>query len=214
MLVSDIITRVRNIAGDVDVLQFTDADIMRWINDGMRECAMDNDLLQKTATTTVTSGTSEYALPTDILRLHSVKYDNQKLPVLTLEEFDEQFTTDGSDTGVPINCLIWAGFVRLWPTPTNSVDELKIDYIRTPVDVTLAADTPDLPVGYHPRLVDYCLAQVAQQDDDLGRYQLKMDEFRSGVQKLKDQGESNADLYPNISVDVRDTGEGYWDYYG
>lgn len=213
MLVSDIITRVRNIAGDTDVLQFTDDDIMRWINDAMRECAVDNDLLQKSASSTVTSGTSEYSLPTDILRLHSVKYNNQKLPILTLEEFDEQFTTDGTDTGTPINCLIWAGVVRLFPTPDNSTDTLKIDYIRTPADVTAPANTPDLPVGYHQRLLDYCLAQVAQQDDDLGRYQLKMDEFRTGVQKLKDQGESQADLYPSISVDARDMGEGAYDYY-
>lgn len=212
MLVSDVITRVRRAAGDEDVLQFSDDDIMRWINDGVRECAVENDLLQKTATSTVTSGVDEYALPTDILRLHSVKYDNQRLPVLTLEEFDNQWTTDGTDSGTPINCLIWAGNVRLFPTPDNSTSTLQIDYIHDAAQVTLATDEIPLPVGYHRRIVDYCLAQVAEQDDDMEKYQLKMAEFQTGVQKIKDQGEANADLYPSISTSARDMGE-YWDYY-
>jgi hypothetical protein len=212
MLVSEIISRVRDIAGDKDVLQFTDASLIQWINDGQRECAIDNNLFQKSATSNTVVGTQEYALPADIAKLYSIKYDNSKLRVLTLEEFDEVFESDGTERGTPINTVIWAGKARLYPVP-DAVKTLKIDYISQPTEVANLNDTPALPVAYHRRLVDYCLAMVAQQDDDLNRYQLKMDEFRTGVQNLKGDNEVEQDSYPYISVDARDMGDGYFDYY-
>jgi hypothetical protein len=211
MLVSDIITRVRKIAGDTDVNQFDDATIMAWINDGMRECAINNNLFQVEATQNTVIGTNQYSLPSDIAKLHSVKYDNVKLPDMTLQEFDEQFTTDGTDRGTPVNYVIWAGKIKLYPVP-DAIKTLTIDYIRQPTEVTAVGNTPELPPIYHLRLVDYCLAQVAQQDDDLQRYQMKMDEFRTGVQSIQDKDEVNVDAYPHMSVSSRDMGDGYYDY--
>jgi hypothetical protein len=213
MNVEQIIKRVRDIAGDTDVLQFTDATLIEWINDGMRECAINNDLFQKSITQAAAVGTSEYTLPADIAKLHSVRYDNAKLTVLTLEEFDEQFDSSGTETGTPQNVVIWAGKLRLWPAP-DSVKNIKVDYIAQTTEVAENNDTPALPVAYHRRLVDYCLAMVAQQDDDLNRYQLKMQEFETGVQKLTGDHEMEQDVYPYISVDSRDMGSGaFWGDY-
>lgn len=209
MLVSDVILRVRNIAGDTAALQFTDATLITWINDGIRECAVVNNLLQKRATQLSVVGTDSYNLPTDILKLHSVKYDDRKLPVLTLQEFEEQMgTSTNTFSGEPVTSYVWAAKLVLYPKP-GSIKTLVIDYIYDPALVTITTDDliTRLPVGYHSRLVDYCLAQVAQQDDDANRYALKMEEFRTGVQNLKDQPEDTYDLYPSISVTARDMGD-------
>jgi len=207
MLVSDIISRVRNIAGDVEAIQFTDDTLFQWINDGMREAASDNNLLQITATVATTPGTVEYSLPVDILKLHSIQYDDTEVPLITLDEAQSRGYIN-SDEGFPIAAWVWAGKIRLSPIP-NTSKNLKVSYSRSPVEVTAADNTPELPVMYHMRLVDYCLAQVAQQDDDLTRYQVKMEEFRSGVHNLKDQPEWENNLYPMISVSE---GDSY--YYG
>ena len=214
MKVQDIITRVRNIAGDTNTLQFTDAQVLDWINDGVRECAIQNNLLQKRATSTVTSGTAAYALPVDILKLHSVRYDGAKLSVKTLQEFEDLVSGTDTSNGTPQYCYVWAGFINLYPAPDNSTSVMVVDYSYDPATLLIAdvaTDTPALPVGYHARLVDYCLAQVAQQDDDLNRYQMKMQEFTTGVQNLKDLPEWENDLYPSISISPRDMGE---EYYG
>lgn len=211
MDVAAIISRVRRTAGDIDVLQFEDADIIRWINDAMRECASDNQLLQVRATSTTSVGTAEYGVPTDILKLHSVLVDGQKLPVVTLDEYDSHHGSTLT-SGTPVGCYIWAGKITLFPIPDQSAP-LVINYTRNPTEVAVATDVPELPVSYHQRLVDYCLAQVAQQDDDMTRYQMKMDEFRTGVQNLKDHPEWENNLYPTIAVAGADLGG--WDgYYG
>lgn len=208
MKVQAIITRVRNISGDNDAIQYSDSSIRTWINDATRECAASNLLLQKKGTLAVVSGTKEYALPDDILKLHSIKYNGERLSVYTLEEAEHR-GDNPSDSGTPSYCYIFAGNIELYPTPASDTDTLEIYYSRQPVDVQGSEDEPDLPQSYHARLVDYCLAQIAQQDDDLNRYQLKMQEFRTGVQTLKDMPEWNNDLYPYITVGGHDYGNGY-----
>lgn len=211
MKATDVISRVRSIAGDNNVLQFTDANVIDWINDGMRECVTDNSLLQKTATQNTTAGVGTYALPADILKLHTIKYDYDKLPVLTQEEWDKEFDGDGSTKGSPVNAVVWAGSVTLFPVPPDA-KLLQIYYIRSPLEVTDATKTNELelPILYHRRIVDYCLAMVAEQDDDMNRYTAKMDEFKTGVANIKDHPESTVDLYPSISVADRDMGDGYY----
>lgn len=213
MKASDIISRVRTIAGDIAVNQFTDQNIIDWINDAQRECVTDNLLLQKTATQNTINGTAGYTLPPDILKLHSIKYDNSKLRVVTQEEFDESWSDDGTIKGTPTIANLWAGTLNLYPTP-DSVKQLQILYIRSPVDTSIAnqGNELELPVLYHRRIVDYCLAMVAEQDDDMARYQAKMQEFKTGVANIKDHPESTVDLYPSISVDVRDMGDGGYFY--
>lgn len=218
MLVENIITRVRNIAGDTNVLQFTDAMLLDWINDGIRECAINNNLLQKRATSSTVIGDATYSLPTDILKLHSATFEGSRLEVETLQEWQELH--DGAsvtDTGLPRRAYIWAGELTLSPTP-DRVGSLVLNYTYDPAVITtdgtnFTPDTPALPVGYHSRIVDYCLAQVAQQDGDLNLYAQKMQEFETGVQKLKDQHETEEDLYPYISVSSRDMGWGLDGYY-
>lgn len=213
MKVSEIITRVRDTAGDTNVLQFTDATLVNWINDGVRECAVDNNLLQKRASQTVASGAASAVLPADILKIHSIKANGQKLKIMTLDEFDRE--TDGATaSGTPQIAYLWAGALNLYPTPSEAV-QVTIDYIYNPADLTSSGGSfgdqvPVLPVGYHQRLVDYCLAQVAQQDDDLNRYAVKMEEFRTGVAKLNDTDRTEEDSYSMIGISTRDAGEEYW----
>lgn len=218
MKVIDVITRVRVTTGDTTVAQFTNDQVLAWINDGIRECAVGNNLLQKTANQDSVVGTGNYTLPTDILKMHSILYDNKKIDMLNKEEFDERYSGVGlatSDRGVPSVGFIWAGILNLYPIP-DSVKQISIAYLYDPplhlID-NVETEEVGLPVGYHARIVDYCLAQVALQDDDLNKYQMFLQAFTTGVQSLKDQPEWDYDLYPHISTASRDMGN-YYDYFG
>ena len=220
MKVGSVITRVRSIAGDTNVMQFTDSDIIDWLNDGIRDCVISNNLLQKDASSSTAVGVAEYQLPSDIIKLHSVTVDGSKLGGLTFEEWQQRHGAPeaSSETGRPVLFYIWAGKLVLYPSP-DQVFSLKISYINSPVELSYAgtngvADSTTknqnlpLPVEYQPRLVDYCLAQVAQQDGDNNTYALKMQEYATGVSQLKDKPEYQDDMYPFINVSNRDSG---WD---
>jgi hypothetical protein len=215
MLASDIATRVRRTFGDDAGILITDADILRWINDAQREIAVKANLLQVRATTAVAPGVNEVAVPANILRLHSVKFQNVKLIALSQNEAD-QFDLGAVPTtsrATPTHYWLFANTLTLYPAPnTTDPDDLKMYYTRTPVEVTALGDTPELPVEYHNRIVEYCAAQAAEMDNDNGRYQLKMGQFEAGVSELKGLGEQDQnDVYPTITVSSADSGSDYRD---
>lgn len=211
MFYSDIIRRVRNAAGDINVLQFTDAMLTDWINDAVRECAIQNTLLQKTATQNTVVGQQEYNLPTDILKLHSIHVNGEKMKIMTQQEWEE--LSGGQPAGtvgnsIPFQVFVWATKVNLYPPP-SSVVPLKIMYIYDPPDWNGTNPTttiPPLPNAYHHRLVPYCLAQVAQQDENQALYTNLMIQFQSGVIDLTVLHQEEEDLYPSIAVSSRDMG--------
>jgi hypothetical protein len=126
---------------------------------------------------------------------------------------EQDYNLAAVDQGTPEVAWVWAGLIELYPVP-NSIKNLDIYYTRQPVLVTTTANTPELPLQYHQRLVDFCLAQVAQMDDNQELYMLKMEEFRTGVSKLKDLPEWENDLYPFTQACEADShyGESGWWY--
>jgi hypothetical protein len=211
MLVSEIFARFRRQIGDDGTVQFTDADLLRWINDACREIAQDNDILQVKATSPTTSGTAEYLLPSNILKLHSVRWKGNKLSALGINEWDDfisQSTVDASVPGDPTHVLQWANSITLFPKPVTSSSDLTLLYSRQPVPVTLSTQEPDVPDTYHLSIVRYCLAQAAEMDDDAELYRAKMNEFTDDVMKKRSDRDIEDDVYPSISVAARDTSWG------
>src|ERR1044072_206544 len=177
MNVQDVVTRVRRTFGDEAAVQVTDADIIRWINDGQVEVVKANDqALQKTDLLDLVAGTSQYAAPTDMLILRSLRF---KMPDMTsfstlkyrnMQQFDEALDGwDGSlyGTGKPFLYTMYEGQIILFPTPDTSVtDGLKVLYNQRPTDVDDVADTLALPLIYHNTIFKYCMWQASLLDED------------------------------------------------
>lgn len=222
MLVADIVRRVRDSAGDTAVLQFTQATLTDWINDAVRECVLENSLLQAKVTTSTVIDQADYSLPENIFKIHSVIYNGYKLEILTREQWEDRNASEpetGTDTTQtsPFQCYIYAGFLTLWPTP-NAVNTLVLNYTKMPETIThstsagadvWAPNIPPIHEAFHSRIVHYCLAQVAMQDDDFDKYTALMEGFKSGVMDLKHIKDQEEDLYPFISVSSRDMGNDY-----
>lgn len=222
MLVTDIIRRVRESTGDIAVLQFTNSNITDWINDAIREIVIDNSLLQARASASTVVNQSDYNLPPDIFKIHSVLVNGRKMQAQTLEEWEAAYATAEGEVpkGFPKSFYIYAGVMTLSPTPTE-IHSLVINYTKMPTSIayspgpspsddTWTPATPAIPEAYHNRIVTYCLAQVAFQDEDINKYQMLMQEFHTGVRDLSRIKDQQEDLYPFISVSDRDMG----DYYG
>lgn len=214
MLVSDIISRVRRTIGDNNSVEVTDADIIRWINDGMREIILSSDLLQTKAYTSPLANVSHYQLPTDILKTHSLKYKGVSLEFVSLEQAEKLFPNkdDASNypSGTPTHYWIWGGELYLYPAPEiTGSNEIVLYYNRMPVEVTATSDTPEIPSTYHNRLVEYCMAQAYELDENLGGAAAKMQQFQGNLQSMRSLGEwENQDFYPFIT-DLADNSGAY-----
>lgn len=207
MLVSEIATRVKRQFGDEAGAQITDADIIRWVNDAMMEITRTNNLLQISATTTTVANQAEYDLPVEILSLRTIKYKNIRLIGLSMEDFDTMLADDTAK-GEPQAYYIYARKVTLFPAPSvGGATDLKVFYNRRPTDVTAVGNTPEIPVQYHTRIVEYAIAQAAELDDNLQQYAMKMGQFKEGIDNLRDDNTAEEnDEYPSISASARDMG--------
>lgn len=200
MLVQDIVRRVREISGDTAIVQFSNATITDWINDGIRECVQNNSLLETKANGLTVVDQRTYTLPEDIFKVHSILVDTEYLEILSLHEWESR-SFDLTAKGAPTVGCVYAGKLDLYPIP-EKVSPLYVNYTRIPKEIRYINDgtnegyspnSPEIPAAFHSRLVTYCLAQVALQDDDYAKYQATMLEFETGVvslQHLKNQTEA------------------------
>lgn len=195
MNVQDIVTRVRRIFGDDAAVQVTDADIIRWINDGQVEIVKNNDsALQTTGFINLIAGQSSYTLPADLLVLRSLRYKYatmdsfSRLIYKNMQQFDEE--VDGWDgtafsASNPVFFTTYEGAVTLFPTPdTSNVGGLKILYNKKPVDVVTLVDALALPLIYHNTIVKYCMWQASLLDEDHEPGMMYRSDFQSDMDSL------------------------------
>lgn len=208
--VSDIITRVKRQVGDEADIQITSDDIMRWINDAQREIAVEQNLLQAKATTDVVLGQTEYTIPNDTLTLRTVKHNGIKLQPYSLAEAEEYISdydnTANYPSGTPTHFWVFANRITVYPKPdTGLTAGLEIYYTRQPTVVSALSDIPEVPVVYHNRLTEYCLQQAYELDEDWQAASQKQNQFRTGLDRLKDQTDwVERDFYPSITSVVDD----------
>lgn len=207
MNVGEIATRVKRQFGDEAGAQITDADIIRWINDAQREIAVNNNLLQVSGTVPTTAGNGEYSLPADLLTLRNVYVDGRKLNGISYEDAVEQDLEESTATGEVQKYWIFANKFNLYPVP-GTTGSLRVHYTKRPVDVAVTGDIPEVSQQYHNRIVEYCIAQAYELDDNVESYRSKMQQFQDGMEKLKGHEDWQTQaVYPSITVSAND----YWE---
>lgn len=213
MLVSEIATRVRRQMGDDTSQIIQDADIIRWVNDAQLEICSSVDVLAQTSTAATIANNPDYTMPIDTNRVYSVKWQGQRLRQVSLQQAEEMYPSKDDSVnypkGSPSVFWTWGNVISLYPAPsTTGASDLRIFYYRNPVVITATTQTPELPLDFHPRIVEYCIAQAADIDDDNTKYSVKINEFKGGIQNTLGQ-DREVQYYPFITDYV---GEEWYPY--
>lgn len=207
MIVADVISRVTRTFGDESNAQITEADIIRWINDGQNEIAQVQELLESTATTVTTAGRVDYDLPDTLVRLKAVYYDDMKLPNLSTQEFDEwirQWNDGSKGSGDSYVYTSWGNKVTLFPAPVDE-KELKLYFSCFPKPVSAKTDDLSLPLRYHNRIVEYVLQQAFELDENWDAASYKGQQLSNSMSNvLGDEQLDEVGEYPTILVRAED----------
>ncbi len=207
----DVIQRVKTQFGDNSGAQLTDDVILRWINDGQQEIVNNNPILKDTKFANVVAGTAEYTFPADKVQfIEAVYVDNRPVKNVSPQSFRDFILPD--DPNRVANSKypdIWyerAGVITFYPTPNESfTNGLKMEYVKMPTAVTSAGSTLGIPDRYLTHLVNYCMMQALEYDENYSAAQLKAAQFRDGLDRLNyKENISQLDMYPGISPDVND----------
>lgn len=216
MNVSDVMTRVRRSFGDESGVQITDADLLRWINDGQRELVKHNEtVLETTATANIVAAQQEYTLPADLLILKHITFkadgwtSYNPLKAFSFSQFNMMVDSWDGTQNPPDSPSIYTRYANkliLFPIPSkNLTSALKIYYNRKPTDVTNPADALDIPYQYHEVLVKYCQSQAYEMDEDWDAAQIKDAATASDIALLRGREDWNIqEFYPTITVREED----------
>ena len=207
----DVITRVKTQFGDNSGAQLTDDVILRWINDGQQEIVNSNPILKDTKLSSIVAGTAEYTFPEDKVQfIEAVYVDGRPVKNLSPQSFRDFILADDPTRAASAKYPdIWyerAGVITFYPTPNESfTNGLKLEYVKMPTPVTSSASTLGVPDRYLNHLVNYCMTQALEYDENYSAAQYKLAQFRDGLDRLSyKENISQTDMYPSVAPDVND----------
>lgn len=224
MNVQDVVTRVRRTFGDESGVQITDDDLIRWINDAQAKIGRENEgLMEATATANIVQNQMEYDVPADFSILRSLKFKGYRIKYMSFAEFNEYI--DGYSAapgispygpGIPEIFMVWENKITLFPKPNENVTNgLTIYYIKHPASVGTLADALTVPLSYHNTVIDYCLQQAYELDEDYQKAELKKATVADDLMKLNDRNKwGSQEYYPRITTLPEDENYGNYGYWG
>ena len=209
--VTDIITSVKRQFGDESGVQINDSDIIRWVNDGQREIVDTNTTInQKLAKTNVVANQDTYPLSSDpnltnISRITSVRLNDTLLRAITVQQAENYLVGDGN-TGDPVAWYEEEGNLILYPKPTTGYTlGLTFRFTALPTKVTTNADALTIPDSYYSALVQYCLAQAYELDENAQMASMKAQQFEKTLGLHSNRTVTNNSDFPTIRLDLEDS---------
>ena len=207
----DVITRVKTQFGDNSGAQLTDGTIIRWINDGQQEIVNNNAILKDTKIGNIVAGQAEYTFPQDKVQYIEALYvEGRPLKNLSPQGArDFILATDPKLESKSDYPELWyerGGIITVYPVPQKSFPNgLKMEFVKMPSMITTYSDLLSVPDRYINELVNYCMIQALEYDENYPAAQYKLSQFKEGLDRLHyKENISQSDLYPVVSPDPAD----------
>lgn len=165
MTPSELELAARNRYNAVDDPHYSSAMIMDIIYQASMQLAIECHCIERTYTTTSTSGTREYSYPTNAIAIRRVEYKGQKLLPSTLERDPKSTASTATPTGTPREYAIWEDDLILFPTPNATGDTIKVFTYNEPQAVSTSS-TLEVPSEYHLDMIDLILSVMYAKDQN------------------------------------------------
>lgn len=212
---NDLELRLKRIFGDQAHIQLAENDLNSWMTAAQTEIAVAASLLQVKA---AASGTMpNMVLPADMLELHAVWWLNDVSvsspfyqPLKFMSFADAQATANdngGSGALVPHSYWIFGETLTFVPYIPGVTGQVQLFYTRQPTPITGIQRDFDIPITYHERILEFCLKQAYEMDENYEASAFKTTEFKDNLGEQIDQDAwAQHATYPTISVRPEDDG--------
>jgi hypothetical protein len=175
-----LLTELRDRLDETTARQWTDPMLRGWINDAARDIARKSETLQDREDVAVVSGTREYTLPADIIRVHRAEYKATGDTLVYPLEYRDFNSMDGVwhtqqevSEATPMFFTMW-GYpptlkMVLYPTPSIA-GVVKVFYYKVPANLATdgsdAGVALDCPEGWEDLILDFAEYRALRRDAD------------------------------------------------
>lgn len=207
----EIIEAVNRQVGDEAEIQFTQPDIIRWINQGQLEISIKNSTINEAvAVTNIVKDQDKYpiiadAAFADLNKLQTILYNGRPLKNLTFTEAMDYIIDGSSDSGTPSIWYVKAGVLNLWPKPdTDITGGLTIYYNKKPKKVASAGEMLGVPDSFYNAILQYVISQAMEMDENWQAAGVKQQQFEVSVNSQQYMTIEQSASYPTIQPDPED----------
>lgn len=208
--VQEVLDAVTRQVGDEAEVQFTQSDIIRWVNQGQLEIVIKNNTINEaSAVTNIVAGQDKYPILSDVAfadlnKVNTILYDGRPLKNLTFQEAMEYIVGNASD-GTPSIWYIKTGVLNLWPKPDKSIASgLTIYYTKKPKKVNLVGDILSVPDSFFNAILQYVISQALEMDENWQAAAVKQQQFEVSVNTQQYMSVEQTAYYPSIISDPED----------
>lgn len=206
---ADILTSIRDRLNESTARAWTDVQLRKWINEGVRDIARQCEIVKSDATVSTSASTQQYTMTENIVRIYRVEWSpssgSNVYPLLhrDMNSMDQIWWNQKTQSeGTPNYWTDW-GYppslkVSLYPTPSEA-GTLTVYYYAVPADLatdgTAAASTITLPTGWEDLVVDYAEYHALRKDADprwqeaKGLYDERLGNMYDLTRRYSDQGD-------------------------
>lgn len=175
MTVQEVINYVRRMHNEASAQtpNWTDAELFALMEAKCNEVVSIIGLIEaKDTSLTSTSGTADYAYPTNVIKIRRVLYDGIPLKYLNFRQFEARVPQGTAPSGTPREFMLWNNTITLVPTPSVSSDTITLYAEKKQSAITSVASTIDIPAVFHGALCDAVLSEMWAKDLNAGMAQI------------------------------------------
>lgn len=184
MLASDVITQVRSALVEPVPGFWTNDELLGWINRAERDFSNRTHVFQDIATSSTVAGQITYALPSNILSVRALMYNNigsagmnaatpnwVRLVPSNIEKYAQEtpnFLSNTTDTlNYPRKYAIWQDRLYLYPPPVASgSSDLVLFFIAHPIAITDVNANLNLDDAFMDGIIAYVLSKAYQKENE------------------------------------------------
>jgi len=169
---SEVVSRVRTRYEQASSVRWSDADIIKYINEGLECLAEATEFYERYVTIQMRPEQNWYDLrgftPETVVSIKSVYSSVRDDWLQPVDENDLQFKWEESTGDPQVFFTRGAYWLGVWPSNgTSASGELRVYFSGIPNRFTINQEVLyDLPNDHYPALEDYALHEMAMQDGD------------------------------------------------
>lgn len=201
----DVFTYIKRQFGDEAGVQVVLSDVIRWVNAAEAEIISSNNVLTAKATTNTVTGQEAYTLAPviPIQTINSIQVTGTKIPFRNFNEAEAYITSNDPNKvnrGFPLFWYEWAGDLYLYPLPDQAYT-MVVFYHKIAAPLSDESSVLNVPDNYFNRVLEYCMGQAYELDENFEASQMKMQQFDSKLVSMNlDEARPSVDVYPTITV--------------
>ena len=174
MTLSEMITNLTSRIGVVNGQEISNNILIMWLNEALRAFCDEADFnwLMARATSSTSTGQTEYALPDDFSRPFELRVNGSTASDHGVYHYFPYEQRYGVPSGVNGYTYLGNTLILLTTPTADGSGNIELTYVRTPTDMSANTDSPSdfaiasMPAAYHAALICYAFALYNGYDEE------------------------------------------------